>query len=99
MKIDLPAILVANDLLTGRIVVWGERGFSRNPQDATIATTLDIAENLQATGLREFASLRVVDPEVIPVTIDAGVPMPKHLRERIKLFGPTIALDGVRLYV
>ena len=99
MKIDLPAILVANDLLTGRIVVWGDKGFSRQPKDATIASTLEAAENLQATGLREFASLRVVDPEVIPVTVEGGVPMPRHLRERIKLFGPTIALEGVTLYV
>jgi Protein of unknown function (DUF2849) len=90
-KLPLPAILVANDLLTGRIVIWGEKGFVDNPSLALVAQNDLEAQELEERGAQYLAKLRIVDPELISVKLNGeGLPIPTHFREKIRLFGPTI---------
>jgi hypothetical protein len=90
VKQILPAILIANDLLDGVVVVRSASGWSRNPREALVAT-----DDRSATSLTEQAALgmarrEVVDAYLVDVTVAAdGVPVPNHFRERIKIKGPS----------
>jgi sulfite reductase (NADPH) hemoprotein beta-component len=96
--IALPAILIANDLRDGDVVVRAAAGWSRDPREAVIAHDRAAAERLAAEAAAELAANRVVDAYLIDVTLGAaGEPVPNHFRERVKLRGPSIRPDLARV--
>ncbi len=95
----LPVILLANDLLDGEVVFWGEAdanaaGWTRDPAKALVAHDAAAALALQAEGQRAFARQEVVDVYLVDVTVDEkGSAVPRHFRERFKVRGPSNRTD------
>lgn len=90
----LPAILLANDLLDGDVVFRTATGWSRNPTEALIAQDTASATALEAEGRTAMAGNHVVDAYLVDVEIsDAGIPVPRHFRERFRILGPSIRPD------
>ena len=89
-RVPLPAILLANDLLDGDVVFSTGDGWSRNPAEALIARDDATADRLEAQAKSAFGAHLVVDAYLVDVSIDAaGVPTPRHFRERFKTLGPS----------
>ena len=89
-RLVLPAILIANDLLTGEVLVRTREGWSPDPREAEIASDDAAAARLQAEAAAAMATQRVVDAYLVDVSLtDAGVPVPNHFRERFKTQGPS----------
>jgi hypothetical protein len=90
----LPAILLANDLIDGDIVVRAPQGWSRNPADARIVHGIEEAQALDAEGQAAMARNEVVDAYLVEVEIGAdGRATPRHFRERFRVLGPSIRPD------
>lgn len=90
----LPVILIANDLLSGDVVVWGADGWSRDPFAARIAGDAASAEALDAEGRAGMARNAVVDAYLVAVALRAdGLAVPTHFRERFRILGPTVRPD------
>jgi Protein of unknown function (DUF2849) len=86
----LPAILLANDLLTGDVVFRTDAGWSRDPKDARLAQTAEAAAALEAEAGAEMKRNAVIDAYLVDVDVNAeGVPVPRHFRERYKILGPS----------
>lgn len=90
----LPAILLANDLLDGDVVFRTAAGWSRDPSEALVVDTLDAATALEAEARAAMARNEVVDAYLVDVALSAaGIPVPRHFRERFKILGPSIRPD------
>ena len=90
----LPAILIANDLLTGDTVFYSGQGWTRHPGEAQIAEDEAASLLLDAAGQDAMRLNRVVDAYLVDVALSAGgIPVPRHFRERFRLLGPTIRPD------
>lgn len=86
----LPAILIANDLQTGDVVLASPDGWTRNPAKARLASQPEEAEALLSFGTDAMARNVVVDAYLVDVTLGAeGVPIPRHFRERFRILGPS----------
>jgi sulfite reductase (NADPH) hemoprotein beta-component len=86
----LPAILLANDLLSGDVVFRTNEGWSRDPRDARVVDSVAGAEALEAEGKASMAANTVIDAYLVDVDVnEAGVPVPRHFRERYKILGPS----------
>lgn len=86
----LPAILLANDLLSGDVVFRTAGGWSRDPKDARVVETAEAAIALEAEGKASMAANAVIDAYLVDVDVnEAGVPVPRHFRERYKILGPS----------
>jgi hypothetical protein len=86
----LPAILIANDLQTGDIVLASADGWTRNPANARLATRPDEAEALLTFGTNAMGRNVVVDAYLVDVALRKdGVPVPRHFRERFRILGPS----------
>jgi hypothetical protein len=89
-KQALPAILIANDLLDGTVVVRTGDGWSHDPRQALVATDDGAAALLAEQAAHAMARHEVVDAYLVDVTVDAdGLATPNHFRERIKVKGPS----------
>lgn len=90
----LPAILLANDLLDGDVVfasvaASGALVWTRDPALALVAADDAAAARLEAYAVSEFAAQHVVDAYLVDIAIEAGRPVPRHYRERMKTLGPS----------
>lgn len=83
-----PALLTANDLLSGVIVYWTGTGWSRDIDAATRANTDEARMALEAAGRAAEDANTVVGAYLI--TLDASG-APAALRERRRLAGPLAA--------
>ena len=93
-KTLLPAILLANDLLSGEIVFCDGDGWSRDPRDALIAWDEQGTTRLEEVAAAGLAKAQVVDAYLVDVTVDsAGHAVPNHFREKFKTRGPSVRLD------
>lgn len=93
-KILLPAILLANDLLTGEVVFFDGQTWSADPAEAQVARDAAEVEALQTEAARALTANEVVDAYLVDVTVrEDGLPVPNHFRERFKIKGPTIRPD------
>ena len=91
---DTLYILTANDLLEGDAIFLGETGWLRDHRAARIAGTPDEAKALEAIGAAAKAAMKIVDPYLVEVALEAdGTPTPIRQRERIRTRGPTIRPD------
>lgn len=90
----LPAILLANDLLTGDVVFRTPEGWSRDPKDAHVASSVEAARQLEAEAAAAMARNEVIDAYLVDVDVSANaIPVPRHFRERYKILGPSNRLD------
>lgn len=89
----LPVILSANDFLGGLVVFRGPNGWTENPAEAFVAESEEAAERLLEQGQAGFRANEVVDPYLVEVSLEDGVPAARHFREVIRLKGPTIHPD------
>ena len=87
-----PAVLTANDILTGRVVWWDGASWSELFDAARVAVGDGERAALAAVAVLEEDGDRVVGASVI--ALDAGG-TPKGLREGRRLLGPSIDLPGV----
>lgn len=90
----LPAIVIANDLLSGDVIFLGNSDWELSHHQAAIACTQDEAERLTARAQSDFKANRIVDPYLAEVRVlDNGTPEPIHYREKMRTKGPTIRPD------
>lgn len=83
-----PAVLTANELLSGRVVFWtGERWTGRVAEAARAATD-EARTALEASARGEEAANRVTGAYLM--TLDAVTGEPVLLRERHRLAGPSV---------
>jgi hypothetical protein len=84
-------MIIANRLNDGRVVFYAASGV----WDVDIAAGTVIAAEADeasafAAAKADEAACKVVDPQLIDVTVDGGRPRPVAIREAIRAFGPTI---------
>ncbi len=90
----LPAILIANDLLSGDVIFLGSTGWEQSHRKAAIARHTDEADALLAQAAIDFKANRIVDPYLVHIAQSPdGEPVPVHYRERMRTLGPTTRLD------
>jgi hypothetical protein len=89
----LPVILIANDLVAGDVVFRTADGWSLDHRRALIAGNAEAADALEAEGLAEMASNKVVDAYLVDVVLDETGPLPRHYRERLRTLGPSVRTD------
>ena len=82
-------ILTGNDLKTGDVIWWaGETEWSRHLADAK-----DAGADADAILAREEAARRVNVPYIVDGKQTDQGPMPLHIKERVRAFGPTVRPD------
>lgn len=84
-------MIIANRLTDGVVVFLT----ATEAWEPGIAAGLVIADENEQQRLLEIAksderACRVIDPYLIDVETDAGIPHPTSIREAIRAFGPTI---------
>lgn len=90
----LPAIVIANDLLSGDVIFLGADKWELTHHRAAVASDLSAAELLLARAKLDFEANRIVDPYLAQVQIAGdGTPVPVHYREKMRTRGPTIRPD------
>jgi hypothetical protein len=90
----LPAILLANDLLSGDVVFRTVAGWSRDPKDARVVNSVEDAQTLEAEGAGAMKRNEVIEAYLVDVDVNAeALPVPRHFRERYKILGPSNRLD------
>ena len=89
----LPVILAANDLVDGDVVFRTAAGWSRDQREALIAGNEEAAAALEAEGLAEMRANRVVEAYLVEVVLGEAGPVPRHVRERIRVLGPSVRPD------
>lgn len=87
-----PAVLTANDLLTGDVVFWTGVDWARSIDAAVRGVGEDEREALAGIGRSEEAQNRVVGAYL--VALDPVTGSPAELRERRRLAGPSIAIPA-----
>ncbi|MBC8131265.1 MAG: DUF2849 domain-containing protein [Rhizobiaceae bacterium] len=88
---QLPVVLSANDLLEGDVVFLSANGWTRNPAEARVAHDAETAAGLETQAAADFKANTIVDPYLVPVTVDAnGMAVARHFRELIRQKGPSI---------
>lgn len=89
----LPVVLTGNDLLEGHAVWFDGAGWTADPAAAQIAADEPAARALET--LIPAAEATIVEPYLANVRLDAaGRPAAAHYREKIRVVGPTFALEG-----
>lgn len=82
-------ILTGNDLKTGDVIWWaGDTRWSRH-----LADSVDAGDEAEAILKREEAALHVNVPYIVDGRQTDQGPMPLHIKERIRAFGPTVRTD------
>lgn len=91
----VPQIISANDLMSGEVIYMTANGWSHELSRAHVAASLrDISAMLARA---EMQSHVAVGPYAVDVLIDdAGVPMPKLIREKMRVRGPSIDVPHTR---
>jgi hypothetical protein len=81
-------LVTGNDLASGDVVWWTGAGWSRH-----VAEAVDVGDKGEAIAKAEEAALRVNVPYVIDATAGPDGPVPGHIKDRIRAFGPTVRPD------
>ncbi|MEM9098712.1 MAG: DUF2849 domain-containing protein [Pseudomonadota bacterium] len=82
-----PAIITANDLIEGTAVFLGPEGWLPEASQAMVALTAEQAEEFEALGQRHVKANEVVEPYLIAVSLEDGLPVPILRREQIRAAG------------
>ncbi len=90
-----PVIVTANDLRSGAVQFRMASGvWSSNIDAAALAETPEAADALLALAKLDQERALLIDPMLIEVVRDGDALRPRSLRERIRAYGPTIAMAG-----
>jgi hypothetical protein len=81
-------LLTGNDLATGDVIWWTGEGWSRH-----IGEAVDVGEHAGTILARESAALRVNIGYEVTAEMTDGIPLPTHIKERIRASGPTVRTD------
>ncbi len=89
----IPQILTGNDLRSGDVVFRADAGvWDRDLQRALVAHTAEDASTLLKTAVAD-SGIRTVSLELIDVALTETGLVPLHIRERIRVSGPTVQSD------
>lgn len=89
-----PAVYKAvtgNRLADGEVVFWSRGDWVERFADIELFEEAAVAET--ALGEARSRPTIIVDPYVIDVRVDEGVPVPVAYRERVRALGPTVHPD------
>lgn len=89
-KVKFPAILMAHDLLEGHVLYWQNDGWSREYINSIIANNEKEGAVLEKVAAQETAINKVVDAELVEISLENQTIIPTHFRVKIKVSGPTI---------
>lgn len=81
---------MAHDLLKGHVVYWHDNSWSQNYENAQIANNEADGEKLEIIANQEVAKNKVVDAELVEISIENQKIIPTHFRVKIKVSGPSI---------
>ena len=81
-------LVTGNDLVSGDVVWWTGRLWSRH-----IAEAVDAGDQAEAIAKREEAALRVNVPYIVDAAPGPTGPVPLHIKDRIRATGPTVRPD------
>ena len=82
-------ILTGNDLKSGEVLWWaGDERWSLHLADAA-----DAGDEGDAILAREEAARRINSSYVVEADLVDGLPLPRHIKERIRAHGPTVRAD------
>lgn len=82
-------LLTGNDLKTGDVIWWsGGESWSRH-----LAEAVDAGDDGEAILLREESAMRVNVPYIVPAQATEKGPMPLHIKDRVRAYGPTVRPD------
>lgn len=81
-------LVTGNDLVTGDVTWWTGREWSRHVADA-----VDTGDQGEAIAKREEAALRVNVPYIVDAAAGPTGPVPLHIKDRIRAYGPTVRPD------
>ncbi|CAN5127758.1 hypothetical protein BH10PSE12_BH10PSE12_12130 [soil metagenome] len=81
-------LLTGNDLATGDVIWWTGKGWSRH-----IADAVDVGEHAGTIMAQETAALRVNAGYDVTAELSGSLPLPTHIKERIRASGPTVRTD------
>ncbi|HEY1930122.1 MAG TPA: DUF2849 domain-containing protein [Caulobacteraceae bacterium] len=87
----MSAALTASNLVTGEVVFWGADGWKARFADAEVFE--DPAQAEAALSKVQDQRRIVIEPYLIEVAKEGGLPVPVSFRERIRALGPTIHPD------
>jgi hypothetical protein len=85
------AALTASDLRDGEVVFWNDGRWVRRFADAELFDAREPGEAALADAKAQATA--VVDPYLIDVVLEEGLPVPTSYRERVRALGPTIHPD------
>ena len=84
-------MIIANRLNDGLVVFLTAGGdWSVDIAEGVVIAESAEEERLLAAAKSDEAGCKVVDPNLIEVTVDGGNPRPLAIREAIRAFGPTV---------
>ena len=84
-------MIIANRLQDGLVVfLTADGGWSVDIADGIVITDGAEEERLLAEAKRDEDRCRIIDPNLIDVTVDGKSPRPVAIREAIRAFGPTV---------
>jgi hypothetical protein len=84
-------ILTANDLHSGG-VVFATRDNNWSPfiSQAHLSNDNETHDKLVSIGNQAVSSQIIVEPFLIDITIENGVPVPVRFREQLRVYGPSV---------
>ena len=83
-KSTSPAVMTANDLLSGDTVWWTGTGWSREIGEALVAVNPEEIDALGGLAGSPTHEADVVGPYLVDVTLADGAPFPRVRREAIR---------------
>jgi Protein of unknown function (DUF2849) len=84
-------MIIANRLTDGLVVfLTTDGGWSVDIADGIVIADSAVEEDLLAAAKADEDRCKVIDPNLIDVTMDDGRPRPVAIREAIRAFGPTV---------
>ena len=85
------AVLTASDLRAGEVVFWARARWVKRFADAELCEAREAGEAALAEAKGQATV--VVDPYLIEVVLEDGLPVPTSYRERVRALGPTVHPD------
>jgi len=84
-------MIIANRLNDGLVVFLQEDGgWTVDIADGAVIEDAEAEQRMFAAAKADEDQCKVVDPNLIDVTLDGGSPRPVAIREAIRAFGPTV---------
>jgi hypothetical protein len=87
-------ILTANDLHSGGVIYAADNGnWSQFITQAVLSDEGVSEEKLISIGKLAVSTQKAVEPFLIDIEIENGIPVPVHFREQLRVNGPSVRSD------